>query len=87
MEITPDSADFIQIYSTFLVISSSLSSSTSDQDNIDDYANPTTKASEFQHNVNTWGLIRAQIRAPNFGMIVLYQHLYKKPHRNISRYN
>jgi len=82
MEITPDSADFIQITPSFSY-SSSLSSSTSYQDNIDNYVDPITKASEFQHNINN-GLNSSQNTAPAVGFIVLYQHLFKKPHRNFS---
>jgi hypothetical protein len=76
MEITPDSADFIQITPTFSY-SSSLNSSTADQDNIDNYT------TGFQHNVNT-GFNSSTTSAPNWAATVFYQHLFKKPHRNIS---
>jgi len=76
MEITPDSADFIQISPSFNY-ASSLSSSNSDQDNINNYT------TGFQHNVNM-GLNATTNTTPTFGTIVFYQHLFKKPHRNAS---
>lgn len=76
MEIQADSADFIQITPSFSY-SSSLSSSTSDQDNIDKYT------TGFQHNLNT-GFSSSTNSAPNYGLIVFYSHLFKKVHRNTS---
>lgn len=76
MEITPDSADFIQITPNFSY-TNGVSSSTSDQDNINFYKN-------FSHTRDV-GFSSATNSSPyNYGLVAFYQHLYKKPHRNIS---
>jgi len=75
MEYTIDSANFLQITPSF---SYSNSDNTSTSNNVyDDFYTP----NKFY---NKSGLNGSNTTAPNYGMIVFYQHIFKKPHRNAS---
>jgi len=77
MEYTIDSANFLQITPN-LSYSSALTSSTSDQDNIENYS------TGFQHPRDV-GFSSGTNSSPyNYGLVAFYQHLFKKPHRNFS---
>jgi hypothetical protein len=76
MDITPDSANYIQITPTF-IYSSSTSASNSFSDNINRYT------TGFEHPVVN-GVSSSLNSAPDYSGTVFYQHIFKKPKRNIS---
>lgn len=77
MEYTIDSANFMQITPNFSY-SNSVSSTTSDQDNIRKYS------TGLQHDRSVGFSSNTNSAPQNYGMVVFYQHLFKKPHRNAS---
>jgi hypothetical protein len=85
IDITPDSANYIQITPTFSY-SSSTSSSDSYNNTIEHLlqqgSNPPA-FTDIRHPVTT-GVNSSLNSAPSFGTTVLYQHIFKKPKRNIS---
>ncbi|WP_295654956.1 outer membrane beta-barrel protein [uncultured Mucilaginibacter sp.] len=86
MDIDADSSNYVQINPSFSY-SNSTNSSNSFNNTVDLFGqqNGTTPSSytNFQHPVTT-GLNSNISSSPNYGMIVLYQHIFKKPKRNIS---
>jgi hypothetical protein len=76
MDYSIDSANYLQITPTFSYSSSS-NFSTSVTDNINNFT------TGFEHPVVN-GANGSLNTAPNYGATVLYQHIFKKPHRNAS---
>ena len=75
-DITPDSADYIQITPTFSY-SSSTSAANSFSNNLNYYT------TGFEHPI-TNGVNSSLNSAPNYSGTIFYQHIFKKPKRNIS---
>lgn len=82
MDYTIDSANYLQFTPTFSYTSSN-SMSTTLSDDVDNYKNPNTGASLFQHLL-TNSTSKSTNSAPNFGGVIFYQHVFKKPRRNAS---
>jgi hypothetical protein len=76
MDITPDSGNYIQITPTFSY-SSSTSGSNSFSNNLNRYT------TGFEHRIFN-GQNTSLNSAPNFGGTVFYQHIFKRPKRNLS---
>jgi hypothetical protein len=76
MEYTIDSANFLQLTPSY-----SYSSSTSASNSMTDNKNFYT--SGFEHQVVS-SLSSSLNSSPTYGMIALYQHIFKKPRRNVS---
>jgi hypothetical protein len=83
MEITPDSADFIQLTPTLTYSYSNSSNSSASQYN-DFYFSDTSHTKPNYKFYNKLGSSGSDNTSPNYGMTVFYQHLFKKPHRNVS---
>jgi len=85
MDYDIDSANYLQITPTFSY-SSTTNNANGITDNIDDYTHIVPNLPPppgFQHPVAS-NITNGFNSAPNYGAIVFYQHIFKKPRRNAS---
>jgi len=78
MDYTIDSANYLQITPSF-----SYTNSENSANNFQDRVNLYNRYPGFSHVV-TNGITNKTSNSPDYGAIVFYQHIFKKPHRNVS---
>jgi hypothetical protein len=83
MEYSIDSANFLQITPNFSYSSANNNSIGQSTYNDFYYKDTIPKVPDFRF-YNKYGSSRSASTSPNYGLTVFYQHLFKKPHRNMS---